>query len=260
MIVEHLSNPDAVAHAGGDAGRPGAALARDIRAAGRLHEELAGHLVACAGPAERVRGSGGVPGIPLNTRAVDARRDLLAVLSSWSALVVEELGVAAPERSAPALAGFLAGHADWLAGHDAGPDAAEEFRDLVRRADRVVHGSAGKQVPLGSCPRPTCTGALVARLGPADSDRESVIVCLARDDHRWTPRQWHALAFTATEPARPARRPLGVTEIAAAWRVPPGTVYWLAKTHGWRRHRDGRKVFYEREDVLRTMATREGAA
>ncbi|MEV0112475.1 hypothetical protein AB0H77_04340 [Streptomyces sp. NPDC050844] len=34
-------------------------------------------------------------------------------------------------------------------------------------------------------------------------------------------------------------------------------MYWLANTHQWRRRKDGRRVLYDRDDVLTTMRSRD---
>lgn len=52
-------------------------------------------------------------------------------------------------------------------------------------------------------------------------------------------------------------RYLTITEIATAWRVPVGTVRWLAHRDGWARSADGRRpVLYLIADVEKTMERR----
>ncbi|OEJ98115.1 hypothetical protein J116_016150 [Streptomyces thermolilacinus SPC6] len=62
-------------------------------------------------------------------------------------------------------------------------------------------------------------------------------------------------------PRRAGTGAAGLTaqDISAGWRIASGTVYWLANTHGWRRRKSGRQVYYDRDDVLATMRTRTAA-
>jgi hypothetical protein len=49
-------------------------------------------------------------------------------------------------------------------------------------------------------------------------------------------------------------RTMTATEVAAAYRLPLGTVWRLASTDRWRRSEDGRRpVLYRAEDVGATM-------
>ncbi|MFF9011359.1 hypothetical protein ACF09C_00055 [Streptomyces sp. NPDC014870] len=243
-------------------------ITRNLATLHTLNDELV-HALAHSRPVlEKVR-ERGRPGIPLNTRAVELRDDIKAVLVGWAALVCEERRVPAPPRSTGALAGFLTGHAEWLAAHPAGEDLATETQDLVRAAWTMLSGRDERTLVVGGCPRPDCAGNLVATTNRAGVTGEAAVVCSADSGHAWTPAGWHRLrAVTSPAVGRAAAprtrdghghgRAAGLTarDIAAGWGIAPGTVYWLANTHRWGRHKQARTVFYDRDDVLATMEAR----
>jgi hypothetical protein len=233
----------------------GSALRRNLRALGRIYDELARQLTVSSPVGERRRGSRN-PGIPLNGRAVEVRGDILTILSSWAGFVVNELGRAVPERTVPALTAFLTQHSRWLVGHPAGQDAVEETRQLLLAGKRALQSTATKRIPVCPCTNARCEGTLIAMISAPESDQESIIVCTENREHSWSTERWYNIGGTIPAPARAAAGALGVDYIAAAWNLAPGTVYWLANTYGWRRHRQGRKTLYNREDVVRTMAER----
>ncbi|WP_248782370.1 helix-turn-helix domain-containing protein [Saccharothrix syringae] len=41
--------------------------------------------------------------------------------------------------------------------------------------------------------------------------------------------------------------------MAEVWRIPRGTVYWLANKHRWRRYKLGRQVYYHAADILASL-------
>ncbi|WP_374982716.1 hypothetical protein [Streptomyces fradiae] len=69
-----------------------------------------------------------------------------------------------------------------------------------------------------------------------------------------------ARTSAARTPAVRASAGLTAQDIATGWRIAAGTVYWLANTHHWRRRKNGRQVYYDRDDVLATMRARAAAA
>ncbi|CAL9444749.1 hypothetical protein [Streptomyces sp. enrichment culture] len=235
-------------------------ITRNLVTIGELYHELTHSLSSARtsrGVVERVR-ERGTPGIPLNGRAVEVRDRVRGVLASWAAVVREGRGVPAPTRNTVALLAFLSHHSGWLAGHEAAEDLVAETDDLVKTAWGVLSGHTDRRMVVGPCVRPGCRGTLVAHLGTASSGG-AAITCTVERGHTWTPELWHTLHET---PRRAGRGTAGLTaqDIAAGWRIASGTVYWLANTHGWRRRKSGRQVYYDRDDVLATMRTRTAAA
>jgi hypothetical protein len=156
-----------------------------------LHEEC-GRLLggAAVGSGElRDRTSGGpLPGLPFNTAAADARTAILAVLGSWSSMVVEERRVGAPPRTVPALAAFLARHMDWVTAR-AAAELSGEIAELVRTARRVVSPDPLRRMVLGPCVEPGCPGRLTALVRPGQPHR-SEVRCDAGPGHRWADHEW----------------------------------------------------------------------
>jgi hypothetical protein len=198
----------------------------------------------------------GPSGIPINTRAMDVRSDIRSVLASWAAMVCEHHRIDAPAHDATALTAFLVRHAEWLAGHEAAEDIAAETDEMVRAAWSVLSDCRdGGTVPIGTCVHPDCGGQLVAHLASRTPSGTVAIVCSADTSHTWSPDTWHTLSSYRP----PAGRSTGLTaqDISVGWRIASGTVYWLANTHQWRRRKDGRRVLYDRDDVLTTMRSRD---
>ncbi|EMF00397.1 hypothetical protein J7W19_31725 [Streptomyces mobaraensis NBRC 13819 = DSM 40847] len=228
-------------------------LLKDLAVLRWLYDELAGALTRPRRVVEKVSERGS-PGIPLDTRVLDARSDIRSVLTGWAALVREQRGVVAPERDTAALTAFLARHADWLAAHPAAADLAAETGELIRAAWSALSGHRDRHVVVGACVRPGCPGRLAARLGTRAAAGEAAIVCSADTGHTWSPELWHTLGPRGERPGPGA----GFTaqEISVRWGVASGTVYWLASTHGWGRRKEGRRVLYDRADVVATMRAR----
>ncbi|WP_222947005.1 hypothetical protein [Streptomyces sp. TRM49041] len=231
-------------------------------ALGELYSELT-HSLTSSRPSravvERVR-ERGAPGIPLNTRAVEVRDEIRGVLASWAAVVREGRRVQAPTRNTVALLAFLGHHAGWLAGHEAAEDLVTETDELVKAAWSVLSGRTDRHMVIGPCVRPGCPGTLVAHLGSGTPSGRAAITCSAERGHTWSPDLWHTLHETPSPP-RAGRGDAGLTaeDISTGWRIASGTVYWLANTHRWRRRKNGRRVFYDRDDVLATMRARSEA-
>lgn len=210
---------------------------------------------------ERPSAGGPQRGIPLNTAAADVRSAMLRVLASWSGLVVDERGVAAPRREVPELAGFLLRHVDWLAAHDAVADLTAEASRLARRARRVVEPPPASGVPVGPCPVEECAGTLLAHgpgrvgeveRGPARggpegdpvrgrpaqgaraerghgggtrTGRDAGIVCSRDSGHAWAPWEWVALRSRLAPADAPA--PSAAVDEPAPGPA-PASVLWLA--------------------------------
>lgn len=44
-----------------------------------------------------------------------------------------------------------------------------------------------------------------------------------------------------------------MSDIVTLWKMPAGTVYWLANKHRWRRYKVAGKAYYHPHDVLDTL-------
>jgi hypothetical protein len=109
----------------------------------------------------RVRG-GAPGGIVLRDELVSARADIVSMLASWAALVVDERGVSGrPVRAVPALAAFLVAHLRWLQAHPAAGDAVAEFTEVAEGA-RAALGGGSVPLDLGPCSRPGCAAVILA--------------------------------------------------------------------------------------------------
>lgn len=141
---------------------------------------------------ERVSGSKGT-GIPLNTHAMTARSEIMALLASWAGLVISERRLAAaPARTVPGLSSFLAAHLNWLVAHPAAEDFAEEVCGAVRMAHTAAQPGPSLHIELGTCVQPGCDSALYAT-GRAGDDRPmSQVRCGA--GHVWSARDWLLVA------------------------------------------------------------------
>jgi hypothetical protein len=259
-------------------------LTAALRGLPGLHDEC-GRLLGGspgAGGELRDRTSGGpLPGLPFNTAAADARSAIVSVLGSWSGMVVEGRGVAAPPRTVPALAAFLACHLDWVT-ERAAAELSAEIAELVRTARRVVCPDPLRRMAIGPCVEAGCPGRLTALVHSGDP-RRSEVRCDAEPLHRWADHEWLRLrrrmetgegagadgtGTGAGSPdgrveharAEPEPRWLSAADIARLWHVAPGSVYRLASERRWRRRsRSGRTAYHE-ADVLGTFSERETRA
>lgn len=253
-------------------------LMRELRGLPALYAECARRLDISAGP-DRDRVSGGsLPGLPLNTAAVEARSAIVSVLASWSATVAEQRGIGAPRRAVEQLAGFLLRHTDWLAAHPAAGEFSQEVARLARGAARVVDLAPNRRVPIGGCVEDGCPGRLTAAVRPDRPGVPAEITCDAGTGHRWMGHQWLRLSrllgvrrdpgtagggATAGVPAAgvpaaagaPRTRWLSAAGVARLWNVPPGTVYRHASQQQWRRRTEQGRTYYHEADVVQTFRT-----
>jgi hypothetical protein len=189
-----------------------------------LHEETERALVRTpASLRQRVSGSRSV-GIVLDDEAVAVRSAIRALLLSWTRLVADERGVpAVTDTEVRGLLRFLVVHLEWLAGHPAGPDFADEVAELLASAGR---GAAAEQaVPLGPCPQPGCGGTLRAPTAAATAGQPAAARQVRCEyGHGVPPRQWFLLAERSRRGAdgrRPAAAGAGRPGAAGAG-VPAG--------------------------------------
>lgn len=133
-------------------------------------------------------------GISLNEDALSARSCILACLSSWASLVIDERGLTGVGRRHPGeLAAFLRTNLAWLLMHPAAGDFAAEIAEPTAETRRSLHGRNGRRRDLGECVQPGCTAALTA--APAHQNGANAtaeIRCAA--GHSWQPHQWLQLS------------------------------------------------------------------
>jgi hypothetical protein len=210
-------------------------------------------------PRERKSGPS-ASGMPFNAAAADVRAEILAVLGSWSGMVVQQRGVTAPRRTVYTLAKFLGIHVDWIAAHPAAGDATTEVAQLVRSARRVADPGAVQRVAIGACVDTECAGELVALLNSGDVLRPTEITCTADPRHSWPAHRWIQLSSRLeTVPAStpPGTRWLSAADISRLWGLPTGSVYRLASERRWRRHSQAGRTCYYVADVEHTLNQRE---
>jgi hypothetical protein len=141
---------------------------------------------------ERVSG-GAIKGLCLNETSVNARFDIVSVLATWSALVIEERALTSPPgRDVPELAAFLTRHLDWLLTHPAGVDFADEIAVMTATARRAGRPGFVPHLLLGYCVEEDCDGALYATGIAEDSPSRVHVRCEA--GHEWQSHEWLMLA------------------------------------------------------------------
>lgn len=101
-----------------------------------------------------VRGTREAP-LPVPVTTLDDRAQCTARLASWSQLVLEErhLETHLDGLNAIALTRFITTHAQWLATHEAGTEAAREITDSARKIARLARPERRDYVVIGNCPR-----------------------------------------------------------------------------------------------------------
>ncbi|WP_432103598.1 OvmZ protein [Streptomyces sp. bgisy091] len=141
--------------------------------------------------AERTSGTRGT-GIPLNMAAVNARYEMMSVLSSWAALVTNERDVHAPRRTHRDLASFLTTHQDWLVAHPAAAEFTDEVASLARSAARAARSNPIRRMDLGPCVHPGCDSVMYSPVRVTDEQLSRDVRCDA--GHAWPSHQWLLLA------------------------------------------------------------------
>lgn len=231
-------------------------LGEDARTAADLYAELEQVLAKPGSPAERTSGTPD-RGTELNDRAVAARTLIRHTLVSWCLMVAEERGITVPADTPPAMAAYVALHAVWLSAHPAAGDCAHELAELAHGAPwRTAYPSGARRFPVGPCLEVECPGQIVAVLRDTDQLLPSALTCDVDEGHTWTAAQWREIG-RAMHPNGTPGRYVTATEAARDWRLPLGTVHWLANRDQWRRSGDERRpVLYVAADVDATMKRR----
>jgi hypothetical protein len=141
---------------------------------------------------ERVNGRGGST-IPLNASVATLRSEIMGTLASWSGLVVSEQRISRPpNRTAADLSAFLVRHLDWLAGHPAAGDFADEVCAMVSTARMRAVVTTSTRIELGSCTQPGCDEVIRASFQYWEGRAVHQVGC--GSGHRWETHQWLLLA------------------------------------------------------------------
>ncbi|WP_405858335.1 hypothetical protein OG361_29655 [Streptomyces sp. NBC_00090] len=243
-----------------------------------LYEECVRRIDGSSNGTREKTSGGALPGMPLNTAALEVRSTILSVLASWSAVVAEQRRVHGPRRTVPLLTEFLRRHADWLASHEAAGDLSLEVARLARGAWRVIDPGPQRRVAIGDCVESECPGSLTAVVRPDRPAVPTEISCDASPEHHWLGHQWLQLSRrlnARTELAasgedgggtradrygtgEPEAQPVTwftAADVARLWSIPSGTVYRHASQQNWRRHSKQGRTYYHHADVLRTLST-----
>jgi hypothetical protein len=232
----------------------GSDLAADLAAIPGLYEECGRVLDGIRGPREKTTG-GGLPGLPFNTAAAEARSAIVGILVSWCALVAEERIVTAPRRNVRALAAFLARHVHWLAAHAAASDVSREVAKVARQARWAARGDYVRHVRVGRCVESGCAGDLVTAVRPAGANGTADIVCRSDPSHRWAGHEWLRLSRRLSAASPPAQW-LTPAEVSRLWDIPLGSVYRLASERRWRRQSRSGRAYYHAADVEKALRGR----
>lgn len=166
---------------------------RTLRALPGLHRECLHHMSSSARRISNpTKVSGSRKRDHLNVSALDTRYNIVAVLGSWAEMVVEELAVPAPDRSAGGLARFLLRHLEWLTAQPPAGDFADEMDGLRLDLLRVIDPEHGSQRAfVAACVVDGCTGDITAPAQSAGGVRTGSISCSR--GHSWDMREWLAL-------------------------------------------------------------------
>ncbi|MFE1289758.1 hypothetical protein [Streptomyces sp. NPDC058751] len=173
------------------------AVARDVAALPGLygHSESERGRPSGGAPAQRVTGSREA-GLPVRPSALEARHDVVAVLSAWSRLVVDEVADAVPPRRTVAdMAAFLGRYADRLAARPEAGRFADEMARATAALRREDSAPATGLVSLGPCVEEGCAAEVFLPRRGGEGLLLRGPVCAA--GHVLTPRQWLALREAA---------------------------------------------------------------
>lgn len=214
-------------------------LADEIRTLPQLYAACESVLAQGALTGVRERTTGGpLPGLTLNMKAVEARDAIVAVLSSWSDLVVQERDLAAPGMGIGVLARLLVTHLSWLASHPAAGDLSTEIAQTARAARRASDPEPAKRITIGACVVRGCDGKLSATV---HSRHAAQVQCSANSEHAWDTHEWTRLRREMEGPGSPGRRTLAhggghspAVENTDRHDLPAGERAAVAPDHPWR--------------------------
>ncbi|MGW6055058.1 hypothetical protein [Streptomyces sp. NPDC055189] len=220
---------------------------------------------------------GSLPGIPLNTAAVEVRSEVLTLLATWSCLVAEERRVTPPPYTVDGMTAFLSRHVSWLGAHPAVGEASEEIARAHARARRVARPEVPHRLTVGPCAQRGCEGTLNALLYGRAGERSDTIVCDLDPAHSWPGHEWTRLqqllesgpagaeagrtgsetgdaGEEAGRTGATTEKWLTASQVSALFTTPTGTVYRLASQHAWRRRRHAGRTYYAVTDIRSSLA------
>lgn len=215
-----------------------------------------------------VRGTREAP-LPVPVATLDDRAQCTSRLASWSALVLEERALEShlDSLNAVALARFIGTHAQWLASHEAGPEAAREIGDSARKIARLAHPERRDYVVIGDCPRTVASpeGEPVQCGAKVRAYPEKNIIKCPGCGHEDTLAWWEAQIVPSLED----KTLLTASELAVFLHRTAREVVteeqirqWAARGYIRRHGRERNRTLYNRAAVLAfvTERTKEDAA
>lgn len=162
---------------------------RDLRTLPALYQECLHHISPISRRLHPTKVSGSRKRDHLNISALDTRQNILAILESWSGIVVEKLGAVAPARSVPHLAHFLLRHLEWLTAQPPAADFADEIESLNAELLRVFDSDRSDlHTVVRECVMDNCTGTINASPQNTGNSGTSSISCSS--GHSWEMREW----------------------------------------------------------------------
>ncbi|MFF5500162.1 hypothetical protein [Streptomyces aquilus] len=162
---------------------------RNLRVLPGLYQECLHHVSPTYRRTNPTRVSGSRRQDYLNISVLDARRNILATLESWSEIVVEKLRVPVPARSVPQLTSFLTRHLEWLAAQPPAADFADEVESLVAELRGTIDPDPGElRTLMRRCVADGCDGMISAVPGGGGGAVGSAIECSA--GHSWEMHEW----------------------------------------------------------------------
>lgn len=122
------------------------------------------------------------------TRLATIKRTTIDVLNGWCRVIMEDRPVeeALPDgRSVDSMSRFLATHAQWMSGHEAAHDMADEVVEIAQAIKRHVSPEPPSSWKIGDCPLEVeqdgvmvvCGGAVRYREDYRDKDGEAMPKC-----------------------------------------------------------------------------------
>ncbi|MBY8882380.1 hypothetical protein [Actinacidiphila acidipaludis] len=175
----------------------------NLRALPPLYQESLHHIAPVSRRMSGTRVSGSRSKDHLNMSALDARRDIVAILESWSEFVVDERGRAAPSRSVPQLTRMLLANVAWLAAQPPAADFADEIEDLKAELLRAIDPGPGDGGSLNRrCVVAGCPGVITSAGRGASPGGRSSIGCSS--GHSWDMHEWITLRPLVTRERKAA--------------------------------------------------------
>ncbi|MFI5687566.1 hypothetical protein [Streptomyces sp. NPDC051636] len=165
---------------------------RNLRALPVLHQECLHQVSPTGRRTNPTKVSGSRTRDSLDISVLDARHHILAVLESWSGMVVDKLGTTAPPRTVPSLARFLRLHLEWLTGQPPAVDFADEIEGLVVELRQTIDPEPSDlHTLIRQCVVDNCPGTISA--APRSSGRAGSSSITCSSGHSWEMREWLGL-------------------------------------------------------------------